>query len=728
MPSTSAPITIKGSLEHIAFHNPENHFTVARLRTEAPERLISITGSMPQSTRGDTLEVTGYWEQHPRFGEQFRVISYEVVLPRSVAGIQRYLAAGAIEGVGPRTVARIVAHFGAETLEVIEQAPERLAQVRGIGAATAARIGEAWQRQHAVRRLLAFLHANGLSCAHAARLMQAYGEQAVEVLRHDPYRVVEDLPAVGFPIADTLARNQGLDAGDPRRVRACLGHLLNQDVAEGHVYTPRSHLEGRGADAFEIPIEGVREALEAMAAAAEIVIREDPEAPGEQRIYLRQLHQAETIIAARLEAMLAIPVRWPRLSAEDVEEAVLAGLALRLSGTQRQVARDLLGCRVAVVTGGPGTGKTTLVRSLTALFRKCGGLVVLAAPTGRAARRLTEVTGRPAATLHRLLEFNPQTDRFERHQDNPLEADVVIVDEASMVDTLLMGHFLKAVPPAATLILVGDVAQLPPVGPGNVLEDLIGSGRVPVYRLEEVFRQLRDSLILRNAHRVRNGQAPDLRPVASPEEIEDFSFIERSRPAEAAALIVELHTRVLPRRFHLDPIRDIQVLTPMHRGEVGTLQLNQMLQAALNPGVTGPARRFRPGDKVMHLRNNYVKEVFNGDIGVVTQLAPGGLVEVDFDGRVLAYAPEEQEELTLAYAISVHKSQGSEYPAVIVPLLTQHYALLQRNLLYTAMTRGQRLVVIIGTRRALDIALKNDRPLQRRSSLRERLAEAGRQP
>lgn len=725
MPVTPPSITLVGCLEHIAFHNPENHFTVARLRTAGPPGRISITGSMPQPVRGDTLEVTGHWERHPRFGEQFRVTSYTVVLPREVDAIQRYLAAGAIEGLGPKTVARIVAHFGAQTLEVIESAPARLAEVRGIGPATAARIGEAWQRQHAMRQLLAFLHAHGLSSAFAGPLVRTYGDEALDVLRQDPYQAAEDLPAVGFPIADALARHQGLAPEDPRRVRACLGHLLNQEVAEGHVFTPRTHLERRGADTFAIPPATLREALAALAADGEIVTAPALGEAHEERVYTRQLYRAETLIAARVEGLLGVPARWPALAEEAVEETVLKGLALQLSATQRQVARALLTCRMGVVTGGPGTGKTTLVRALTALFQRHGALVALAAPTGRAARRLAEVTGRPAATLHRLLEYNPQTERFERNRENPLEADVLIVDEASMVDTLLMSHLMEAVPAPATLILVGDVAQLPPVGPGNVLEDLIRSGRLPVFLLGEVFRQVADSPILRNAHRVRRGQAPDLRPASAPEELEAFSFIERARPADAAALIVELHTRVLPDRFRLDPIRDIQVLTPMHRGEVGTLQLNQLLQAALNPGGEGASRRFRPGDKVMHLRNNYAKEVFNGEIGVVTRNAPGGLVEVEYDGRTLAYDPEEQAELTLAYAISVHKSQGSEYPAVIVPLLTQHYALLQRNLLYTAMTRGQRLVVLVGTRRALEIALANDRPQQRRSSLGERLGATG---
>jgi exodeoxyribonuclease V alpha subunit len=523
-------------------------------------------------------------------------------------------------------------------------------------------------------------------------------------------------------VADTIACNQGVPADDPRRMRACIGHLLDRAVAEGHVFVPESQLLAQSHDLFGIDAEAMTGVVDAMARDREIHVSGGDDGT-DRRLYTMALYEAEGGIARRLNAMLALPLPESDVSPEVITATVIQRLAIHLSPAQQAVIHGVLTHRVAVITGGPGTGKTTLIRSLHTVFHAVGQSVCLAAPTGRAARRLSEVTRRPAATLHKLLGYNPMEGGFEKDQDDPIDADVFIIDEASMVDTLLMAEFLKAVPLTSVLILVGDIFQLPSVGPGNVLTDIIASQRPTVYQLREVFRQDEESPIVLNAHRVRDGQWPDLEAGREGDLLAPFHFIETMRTEDVVRTIIHLCENGIPDQYGLDPVQDIQVLTPVHKGDAGTINLNQMLQKVLNPGRQKNPSGFHPGDKVMHLRNNYSKEVFNGDIGRVTSVVVAReRLTVDFDGREVVYDFSDLDELTLAYAISVHKSQGSEYPAVVLPLLTQHFVMLQRNLLYTAITRGKKLVVIVGSRRALDIALKNDRPKQRLSGLRQRLA------
>ena len=721
----SAPreITLAGRIERVTYHNRENHFTIARLRTDENRRSITIKGTMPEPRIGESIEVRGRWEEHQRYGQQLHFSTFTPTLPATIDGIRTYLQSGFIKGVGPRLVERIIRHFAAETLTVIETAPERLQEVDGIGRKTARRIAEAWQSHHAARQLMRFLEENDVDVAHAARLLREYGNDAVEILCNDPYRVAEDLPRIGFAIADAVVRHADTPVDELDRAKACVLHLLDRAVDQGHAYIPRETLLTTCGEAFDVSAETGSEALAHLAETGELV--EDDGQADAALVFPRLLHEAETVIARRIAAMQTVPMSGPPPDSRQITEAVLKRLAITLSPRQEAILTDVLSHKVSVITGGPGTGKTTLIRSITAVMEGLGRTVLLAAPTGRAARRLAEVTGRRAATLHKALGYNLADGRFDRTEDDPLTADVVIVDEASMVDTLLMASLMRAIPMTAAIILVGDVFQLPSVGPGNVLADLIESKTIVTFELTEIFRQARESLIIVNAHRVRRGEPPILPPPDDPDEPADFHFIEQGDPGRVVETVQALCRKEIPEHFRLDPIRDIQVLAPMHRGLVGTLNLNRMLQETLNPGnghIEVMGNRFMVGDKVMHLRNNYRKEVFNGDIGIIDAIDPEkSSVSVDFDGRTVPYDILELDQLTLAYAISVHKSQGSEYPAVIIPLLTQHYIMLQRNLLYTGLTRGKRLVVIVGTSTALRVALNNDRPRQRRSLLAQRL-------
>ena len=724
MKSPGMRVTVTGAIEHITYHNPANHFTIARLRVEETRNLISILGYLPHASRGENLRVSGQWEKHPRYGSQLKVDHYETVLPSSVDGIRRYLSAGVIPGIGSKTVERLVQHFGADLLEVIEKQPERLTEVRRIGPDTAERIARAWQTHHAARELMAFLQASDLNPAFCGPLLKTYGEEALRILTDTPFRVVDDLPGRGFLIADTIARRRGLPLDNPDRLRACLLHLLSQAAADGHVCLPEDHLFEEGQTRFGIDPADMRAAMQTLAQDGEIVSDRLESAPGIRYVYLPALYAAEVGIATRLTAMQMLAPPAMPCPPEEITAMVVQRLAIKLSDDQLDVVQGVLNHRVAVITGGPGTGKTTLICSLCTVFETIGRRVCLAAPTGRAARRLSEVTRHQAGTLHKLLGFNPIEGGFAKDQEDPIDADVFIVDEASMIDTPLAFYFLQAVPLTAVLILVGDIFQLPPVGPGNVLQDVIAAERTAVYHLTHIFRQQGESPIVLNAHRVRQGRMPVLDMPASA-ELAAFHFIEEKHPETVVATVVDLCAHRLPHQFGLDPIRDIQVLTPMHKGEVGTINLNQALQRRLNRRPSASGFALQAGDKVMHLRNNYTKGVFNGDIGMVASVnTVQESLTVAYDGRLVNYAFNERDELTLAYAISVHKSQGSEYPAVVVPLLTQHYALLQRNLLYTAITRGREVVVIVGSKRALAVAVENNRPRQRLSFLQARLVGA----
>ncbi len=725
MHRSTPPNTLLGHIERITFHNRENHYTIARFRVEKTQGLVTILGTMPAPAPGESLKVTGRWETHPRFGPQLRIKAYETLLPDRAGELIKYLSSGLISGLGKQTARRLVDHFGEQTVDIIENAPGQLTAVAGIGVVMAQKISSQWKAKHALRSLMAFLQNNGIKTSYCQRILKTYGDDAEKILTTEPYRLVHDIPGIGFHIADTIAINTGASREDPVRIKECLLYLLTQAAGAGHTFCLEGDLTQQCFEAFEINPEMATSALQALAAELEICIDQSPDTAAPAAIYLETLHSAEIGIAAKLQAMLAVPLTDISLDPEQIIEQVLQKLALKLSTEQLQVVVDLLSHRVAVITGGPGTGKTTLIRSLCAVFSNQGKTVSLAAPTGRAARRLSEVTDRKAATIHKLLGYNPNEEIFERDRDNPLETDVLIVDEMSMVDTLLMYQLTRAVPVSAVIILVGDVFQLPPVGPGNVLADIIHSDRVPVFYLNTIFRQAAESPIVYNAHRVRRGEFPEMERLEIKPGSSEFYFLEAQHPETAVDQICELCTLTLPEKFGLNPIRDIQVLTPMHKGEAGTINLNQVLQTKLNP--LPPARKparvaFRPGDKVMHLRNNYQKDVFNGDIGIVKMVEPGSqALTITYDNRDVNYDFAELDELILAYAISVHKSQGSEYPAVIVPLLTQHYILLQRNLLYTAMTRGRELVILIGSPRALEIAVKNETAAERRSGLVERL-------
>jgi exodeoxyribonuclease V alpha subunit len=712
--------TLEGILERITFFNEENNFTVAKLQSGHSRELITIVGNLPDPNPGETLRLQGQWIVDAKFGRQFRVESCISVLPSTLTGIQKYLGSGLVKGIGPIMAGRIVSKFGLETLAVMEERQDDLLEVEGIGKIRAERIGKAWQEQKEIRNVMVFLQGNGVSSTYAVKIYKTYGNKSISIVKENPYRLALDIRGIGFKTADKIARTMGIDPGAQIRIEAGVIHVLSELVDEGHVYYPQEKLMTVAAELLEVEQPKVETALAELAKQKRIVIEPQED---EQGIYLTPLHVAEVNVAKRLETLINAPRQVFPIEIEKAIQWVQSSMGIALAEMQQEAIRKTVTSKVLVITGGPGTGKTTLLNCLLRILEMKNQRILLASPTGRAAKRLAEVTGREAKTIHRLLEFSPREGGFKRNEDNLLEADLVIIDEVSMLDILLMNSLLKAIPPIATLLLVGDVDQLPSVGPGNVLRDIIASGRVETVKLTEVFRQAQESLIIVNAHRINQGEFP----VAAPQDKKaDFYFIEREDPDQALALIKELCATRLPKSFHLDPYEDIQVMTPMHRGLVGVTSLNAELQMLLNPTgkeVIRGGRCFRVNDKVMQIVNNYEKEVFNGDIGrmVGTETEDQKIV-IKYDDRLVEYGWHELDELVLAYAISIHKSQGSEYPAVVVPLLTQHYIMLQRNLLYTAITRARKLVVLVGSRKAMAIAIRNNKVQHRYTGLAARLS------
>jgi exodeoxyribonuclease V alpha subunit len=698
---------------------------VARLDVAGRPDPVTIVGTVLSLTPGETLRVHGRWSHHPKYGEQFRVERYEPVIPATVAGIQRYLGSGMIKGIGRGLADRLVTAFGADTLQVIEEVPARLREVDGIGPKRSERIAAAWAEQRDIREVMLFLQGHGVSPAYAVKIFKTYGQEAIRTVRENPYRLARDIRGIGFKTADKIAREVGVPADSPLRAAAGILHTLNELTDEGHVYVPEGELLQAAEEGLEIPAALLPDALASLAEDKAVVI--EP-APAGRAVYLAALHAAEKQLARRATELLRAPRHVPPTDVSPALGAVEQKTGLHLSDEQRHAVRLAFQEKLLILTGGPGTGKTTILKAVIRLLEGQRLRMHLASPTGRAAKRLAEVTGHEATTLHRLLEWNPREGGFVRNSRHPLETDVVVVDEVSMIDVVLAHHLLQAIPLTASLLLVGDADQLPSVGPGTVLQDLLGVPAIPSVRLTTIFRQAARSRIVSNAHRVNHGELPDL-SISAGDRAQDFFFLAEEDPAKLQQLIVDLAQRRLPAKYRLDPLADIQVLTPMHRGPIGAGQLNSALQAALNPPRAGApellrgGRIFRLGDRVLQTRNNYDKSVFNGDLGRITAIEPTEqLVTVQVDDRQVPYDFSDLDELTLAYAMTVHKSQGSEYPCVILPVHTTHYTMLQRNLLYTAITRAKKLLVVVGTKKAIAIATKNDAIRRRYSGLAERLA------
>jgi exodeoxyribonuclease V alpha subunit len=719
---------IQGQVERITYSNEESGYNVIKVKVRGRRDLVTVVGSFVAVTPGEVLRMEGSWSHHSQYGEQFKVERYETLTPATVEGIRKYLGSGLIKGIGPVMAKRIVNRFGENTLEVIDREAERLRDIEGIGEYRVEQIRKAWQDQKEIRDVMVFLRSHEISASYAARIFKHYGKESLKVLEENPYRLAMDVAGIGFITADKIARNLGFALDSPLRAEAGVLYALHEAADDGHVCAPYEWLLEQCQELLHIPEAVLTAAVESLTADQRLTAADVPETIREafgsaRAVYLRGYCLAETQVAQRLlrlRAMAPLQRKW------DADKGLLwvqERLAVELAPLQAEAVKRALLDKVLIVTGGPGTGKTTLIRAIILLYQQLGARICLAAPTGRAAKRMSEATRHPASTIHRLLEFSPQPGGFQRHEQRPLNADLVVVDEASMLDCLLTNHLLKAIPENAALVLVGDVDQLPSVGPGSVLQDIIKSQQFPVVKLTEIFRQARQSRIVVNAHRVQQGLFPELQ--APSDRVQDFYFIEKEDPEEVVEIILKLCMQRIPTRFKLDAIEDIQVLCPMHRGIVGAQHLNTVLQEKLNPQkqvLERSGRALRLNDKVMQIRNNYDKEVFNGDLGRIRKIdLENQTVQVEVDGRLVPYDFGELDELVLAYAISVHKAQGSEYPAIVLPLLTQHFIMLQRNLLYTAITRGRKLVVVVGSKKALAIAVKNDKTRQRFTLLCERL-------
>ena len=709
---------LAGLVERVTFHSPESGFCVLRTKARGHRDLVTVVGHAAMVAAGEWITASGEWVNDRTHGQQFKARFLRFSAPSSTEGMEKYLASGTIRGIGPVYARKLVRAFGERVFDVIEEEPGRLREVDGIGPVRARRITEAWAEQKVVREIMVFLHSHGVGTARAVRIFKTYGVDAVQVMTENPYRLARDIRGIGFRTADAIAMRLGIGKTAMIRVRAGIAYALSEAMDDGHCGLPEDKLVPMAAELLEAPEDLVRtardlELADGAAVAAAVA--------GTPCLFLAGLYRAERVIAERLLRIAGERLPWPEIDPDKALPWVEQRTGLSLAESQADAVRLALTSKVMVVTGGPGVGKTTLMNAILRILTAKDVNTVLCAPTGRAAKRLSEATGLEARTIHRLLEADPRRGGFRKDGDNPLRCDLLIVDETSMVDVMLMQALLKAVPDSAALLLVGDVDQLPSVGPGQVLADIIASDAVPVVRLTEVFRQAARSRIVGSAHRINRGVMPDL---SKPEGDSDFYFVPAEDPETAVARIVDLVKTHIPRRFGFYAVRDIQVLCPMTRGGVGSRSLNIDLQAALNPAGEHKVERFgwtfAPGDKVMQVENDYDKEVYNGDIGYVEDVEPeAGELNAGFDGRIVTYGFGELDALVPAYAATVHKSQGSEYPAVIIPVLTQHYPMLQRNLLYTGVTRGKQLVVLVGQKKAVAIAVRNVSGRRRWSKLNE---------
>ena len=701
----------------MTYHNPDSGFCVLRVKARGQRDLVAVVGHAAAISAGEFISATGWWATDRDHGLQFKAASVTTTQPTTLEGIEKYLGSGMIRGIGPVYARALVGAFGDAVFDLIEQEPKRLREVTGIGEKRAARIVAGWADQKAIREIMLFLHAHGVGTSRAVRIYKTYGQDAVALITENPYRLARDIRGIGFRTADQVASRLGIEKEAMIRVRAGLSFGLAEATGQGHCGLPVAELTRSTSELIEVGAGLIGDALQLELGDGELVA---DTVDGEACVFLAGLYRSEQAIAGRLRLLSRGRPPWPVIDAARAVPWVEGRTGLALAPSQREALTLAVDTKVLVITGGPGVGKTTLVNSVLQVLGAKGVRVELCAPTGRAAKRLSESTGLEARTIHRLLEADPATGGFKRGEAHPLDCDLLVVDEASMVDVPLMRALLMALPDAAALLLVGDVDQLPSVGPGQVLADVIASGAVPVVRLTEVFRQAAQSRIITNAHRINQGQMPEL---TAPDG-SDFYFVEAAEPEDAARKLLAVVRDRVPARFGLDPVRDVQVLCPMNRGSLGARALNMELQRALNPPGELRVERFGwtygPGDKVMQVTNDYERDVFNGDLGIVTALdMEEGALTASFEGRAVEYGFGELDELALAYATTIHKAQGSEYPAVVVPLMTQHYAMLARNLLYTGVTRGKRLVVLVGSRKALAMAVRNAGARRRWSKLRE---------
>ncbi len=702
----------------MTFHNADTGFAVLKVKARGRRDLVALVGHAPTIGAGEYIHAVGMWFTDRTHGLQFKADTLKTTPPTTLEGIARYLGSGMVRGIGPKLAERIVRLFGLETFEIIEADPGRLEEVPGIGSFRAGRVAAGWAEQKAVRDIMVFLHGHGVSTSRAVRIFKTYGHDAITVMTDDPYRLARDIRGIGFRSADVIAMRLGLTKESPQRLRAGISYALQSATDEGHCALPVEDLVRLAVTLLEVAEPPIRTAIEGELARGEVIF---DRIESEPCLFLRGLHGAERDVADRLGALSRGPPPWPHIDAERAVPWVEARTGKTLSASQRAAVGLVLRSKVAVVTGGPGVGKTTLLDTILRVLVAKGVRILLAAPTGRAAKRMSDQTGIEAKTIHRLLEIDPKNGGFRKGADDPLDCDLLVLDETSMVDVPLMNAITKAVPKRAGLVLVGDVDQLPSVGPGRVLADVIDSGAVTVARLTEVFRQAADSRIVANAHRINAGQMPEWPKAGA---TSDFFFVECTDPENGAAKVVEIVRDRIPRRFGLDAMRDVQVLCPMQRGALGARALNADLQKALNPDAPARVERFGStflqGDKVMQTENDYDKEVFNGDLGTIIAIdEDDGVLRAEFDGRMVEYRFGELDTLVPAYATTIHKSQGSEYPAVVITLATQHYTMLVRNLLYTAVTRGKRLVIVVGQRRALAIAVRTTNARKRWTKLDE---------
>ena len=729
--------TLQGILERIVFENPETGYTIGRFTSrDYPSELITVVGNLASANAGESMLLKGMWVNNPQYGRQFQIEGYETVMPATIVGLRKYLGSGLIKGIGPVMASRIVNQFGMDTLDVIERTPRKLTRVQGIGRKRVEMIRGAWEAQREVKNVMLFLQSHNVSTSHAAKIYKTYENDSIPIVRENPYRLANDIYGIGFKTADTIAQKLGVEPESPHRVNAGMKYVLSQKSDDGHLFLYRQDLIEACEEILEVSTDAIEQGLETLAAEEEIIIEEvDAEVEGQNRdddkaacgqtaIYLAPFYYAEIGVTNGLTRLLRKgAVQHPPQFLDESITQLEKQMGMRFAANQREAIRIAITSRAMILTGGPGTGKTTTIIGIIRLFDQLSQRIVLAAPTGRAAKRLSETTGREAKTIHRLLEFSPQEMGFKRNQENPIEADVVIIDEMSMVDCVLMNSLMKAVPRDAVVIMVGDVDQLPSVGAGNVLKDLISSEMITVVKLTEIFRQAQQSMIVTNAHRINRGEFPKL---SGPRD-RNFFFIEETEPLEVTKRILELVKTRLPKHYRYHPLDDIQVLCPMRRSTVGSENLNKELQETLNANPTDyvrGGRGFRVGDKVMQVRNNYDYDVFNGDIGRITKSDPvEKILTVTFPDKVVDYDVADLNELVLAYATTVHKAQGSEYPVVVMPLTTQHYMMLQRNLLYTAITRAKELVVIVGSKEALGISIRNNKVVERNSYLAERVQQ-----